>query len=188
VAEGMGVRLIRPTRRSAPVLVFGLALVSRGLPGCCGRDAAIVPDEPPEYSAGEPADNSYCYACHVNYKKESMTVDHQPFGVGCETCHGMSDQHSADEDNLTPPDRMFAKGDVIPFCISCHATQTLVDQEDHEPILEGRADPDGTCTDCHGENHRLAARTRIWDKKTGTLISDDGVRMMYEDSPAASEK
>jgi hypothetical protein len=30
----------------------------------------------------------------------------------------------------------------------------------------------------------MAVRTRIWDKKTGKLLSDDGVRMMYKDSPA----
>jgi hypothetical protein len=30
----------------------------------------------------------------------------------------------------------------------------------------------------------MAVRTRQWDKKTRKLISDDGVRMMYKDSPA----
>ncbi len=37
----------------------------------------------------------------------------------------------------------------------------------------------GVCTDCHGE-HRLKVRTRRWDKETGKLVSDDGVRMMEE--------
>ena len=40
------------------------------------------------------------------------------------------------------------------------------------------------CTECHGENHRMEVRTRKWDKKTRKLISDDGVRMMYKNSPA----
>jgi hypothetical protein len=30
----------------------------------------------------------------------------------------------------------------------------------------------------------MAVRTRKWDKKTRKLLSDDGVRMMYKDSPA----
>ena len=32
----------------------------------------------------------------------------------------------------------------------------------------------------------MAVRTRKWDKKTRKLISDDGVRMMYKDSPATN--
>ena len=36
-----------------------------------------------------------------------------------------------------------------------------------------------SCTDCHGM-HRMAHRTRRWDKITRKLIKDDGVRMMEE--------
>jgi hypothetical protein len=36
-----------------------------------------------------------------------------------------------------------------------------------------------SCTACHGE-HRLAHRTRRWDKVTRELIKDDGVRMTGE--------
>ena len=39
------------------------------------------------------------------------------------------------------------------------------------------------CTDCHGQ-HRMKVRTRVWDKETGKLIKDDGVRMMDKSRPA----
>ncbi len=136
-------------------------------------------------SAG-PANNSYCYVCHVNYAIEELTTTHQPKGVGCENCHGVSDTHSADEDALTAPDRIFAREAVAPFCMTCHATEKLREEKEHEPVLA--ASPVTACTDCHGEQHRLKVRTRVWDKRTKALVQDDGVRMMYKDSPATQAK
>lgn len=43
------------------------------------------------------------------------------------------------------------------------------------------------CTDCHGE-HQLKNRTRHWDKDTGKLIADDGVRMMDKGRAATGMK
>ena len=57
----------------------------------------------------EPADNSYCIVCHLNYETEKLTTGHQIAGVGCAKCHGESEKHSGDEDGLTPPDVMFAQ-------------------------------------------------------------------------------
>ena len=37
-------------------------------------------------------------------------------------------------------------------------------------------------TQCHGK-HQIKVRTRVWDKGTGKLISDDGVRMMQPRKP-----
>jgi len=134
----------------------------------------------------EEADNSFCYVCHVNYKKDKLAKHHQPEGVGCETCHGISDKHSEDEDNITPPDVMFARKEVISFCTECHAKKDLLEEEEHEEIFSKNAQPDSACTDCHGLEHRLTVRTRRWDKVSGKLIWDDGVRMM-EKKPRAKK-
>ena len=125
----------------------------------------------------EPADNSYCYACHVNYQREKLSRVHEAVGVGCEKCHGASVEHSGDEDNITPPDKMFVKAEINAYCITCHETAKLRKREDHRDFFKEN-DPNETCNDCHGKSHHLKVRTRVWDKKTHTLVKDDGVRMM----------
>jgi hypothetical protein len=136
----------------------------------------------------EPADNSYCLVCHMNYETEKLTRSHQIAGVGCAKCHGESEKHSGDEDGLTPPDVMFTHSDVDGFCMTCHPKEKIAKNENHKDIFSAKAPVDEhlVCAECHGENHRMAVRTRTWDKKTRKLISDDGVRMMYKDSPATS--
>jgi len=125
----------------------------------------------------EPADNSFCYVCHVNFKKEALAQTHQSVGVGCEKCHGSSDAHSSDEDGLTPPEKMYARQRINPYCMTCHSKTKLAKVSEHKSMLAGTSKK--VCTDCHGK-HKLKVRTRIWDKSTGKLISDDGVRMMYD--------
>ena len=119
------------------------------------KEAASVQIEP------EPADNSFCYVCHGNFVGEEISLNHESAGVGCTTCHGPSGGHSSDEDGLKPPDIMFAKEKIDSACKKCHTTAT--------------AHPPKHCTDCHGD-HVMASRTRRWDKNTGELIWDDGVR------------
>lgn len=151
-----------------------------GEPGAApAAKAAHHPAKPP----AEPADNSYCYVCHTNYEQEKLTKAHQPVGVGCEQCHGMSVKHSGDEDGLTPPEKMYAKTAVDPFCITCHEKDTLLKRSDHKEYFRDWQTGE-TCSDCHAEKHRMAVRTRVWDKQTGKLLKDDGVRMMQKDSPA----
>jgi len=125
----------------------------------------------------QPADNSYCYVCHANYKKDELSRAHQPAGVGCETCHGPSDKHSSDEDGLIPPQIMYPRQKINRYCMTCHPKDKIGQIEDHKPLPAAKVKK--VCTDCHGK-HRLKHRTRIWDKSTGKLISDDGVRMMYD--------
>lgn len=120
----------------------------------------------------EPADNSYCYVCHVNYKREPLAAQHRDAGVGCMDCHGFSDDHSADEDALTAPDVMFPAGQVNPFCFRCHQPGGA---ERQRLAPRRAAAPTGVCTTCHGA-HRLEFRTRRWNKTTGELIYDDGMR------------
>jgi len=124
---------------------------------------------------GSVADNSRCHVCHMNYEEEELAVLHAKANVGCEDCHGDSTPHCSDEDNITPPDIMYANEKNNPFCLKCHAGNKL--SKMHKPFLAGAATEKKYCTDCHGE-HRLAYRTRRWDKTTRNLIQDDGVRML----------
>ena len=138
--------------------------------------------------AGPVADNSRCHVCHVNYEGEALTLIHARADVGCEDCHGASDAHCSDEDNVTPPDTMFAEDKIKAFCMGCH-TKEKIDIAVHNSVM-AETDPKNSrglatrglatsCTACHGE-HRLAHRTRRWDKVTRQLIKDDGVRMTGE--------
>jgi hypothetical protein len=156
------------------VAAITLCLCSMWRDGAEAKEAAA---KPAAKAPAEPADNSFCYACHANYNGEKLTKQHQPVGVGCEKCHGLSVQHSGDEDNITPPDRMFSKADVDPFCITCHDKPALMKREDHRLYLKGET-VEQTCNECHAKDHHMKVRTRQWDKKTHKLIKDDGVRMM----------
>lgn len=121
----------------------------------------------------EPADNSYCFVCHVNYQEEPLALQHQEAGIGCEQCHGLSAKHSADEDNLTAPEKMYAPARVAPFCLTCHAKRSLARDPNHREVFASRKTESQRCTECHGE-HRLTHRTRVWDKNTGKLLRKDG--------------
>jgi hypothetical protein len=136
----------------------------------------------------EPADNSYCIVCHLNYEAEKLTRKHQIAGVGCAKCHGDSEKHSGDEDGLTAPDVIFAHEDVDKFCMTCHPKEKIIKNENHKDVFDPKIAKDEhlVCTECHAENHKMAVRTRKWDKKTRKLLSDDGIRMMYKDSPATN--
>ena len=53
--------------------------------GCGGGQKMARTDPAPSAAApvarvtpAEPADNSYCYVCHANYRKEALTTIHQP--------------------------------------------------------------------------------------------------------------
>ena len=126
----------------------------------------------------EPADNSYCMVCHLNYENEKLTKVHRVAAIGCEKCHGPSEEHSGDEDGLTPPEIMYAECDIDQFCLTCHPKDKLSRKEHLEDVFSPMTDDHLVCTECHGENHRMAVRTRVWDKKTRKLISDDGTMIL----------
>lgn len=141
--------------------------------------------KPDKSKRREAADNSYCLVCHVNLEDEKLVHIHRRKGIGCETCHGFSDEHSADEDNLTAPDIMWSKARIIPRCLTCHSKSKLLSDHDggrsHKRILTAWEDPataldeddDRYCTDCHGDHH-IHNRTRQWDKETGKLLKQSG--------------
>ncbi len=134
------------------------------------------PDDQASAAKGPVADNSRCHVCHMNYEVEKLAVTHAKANVGCETCHGASDAHCSDEDNITPPEIMYPRAKVNRSCMACHLKKEI-DTKAHKPVLKALAENKKLCTDCHGD-HRLAHRTRRWNRTTGELIEDDKVRMI----------
>jgi len=113
-----------------------------------------------------------CLVCHLAFKKEDLAVTHlkaarapafEAGDLNCEYCHGdKNDPHRADEDGLTPPQKMFDKADIVPFCTTadCHPK--------HSDAVSAADLKAQVCTECHGA-HKMKVRTRLWDKKTGKL-------------------
>ena len=126
--------------------------------------------------SGPVADNSRCHVCHINYEDEELAVVHARANINCEQCHGSCDAHCSDEDNITPPDIMYPAAKINSSCLECHP-KNKIDIQPHEFLFA--ATEKKYCTDCHGE-HRLAYRTRKWDRETGELLQDDSVRMTTE--------
>ena len=141
---------------------------------------------PPEPNYYDQADNSFCYVCHINFKKEPFVLQHKAANIGCVDCHGDSQPHADDEDNTTAPMIMFTKDMVNASCAQkgCHREAKMKKVVSHIPWYAG-ADPDKSnrkyCTDCHGR-HRIDDRQRKWDKKTRKLIWADG----YDVDPNAA--
>ena len=162
-------------------MIFDKSLLSLTVIGLLWLGLAITGCESSAVSETDnTTDNSYCYVCHINYQEERLTVIHEKSGIGCENCHGPSYGHSTDEDGFIPPDVMFTKAKINPFCMDCHKTDDLIMTKDHEPLFVGTEEQSKwPCTKCHG-SHRLEARTRRWDKDTGKLIASDGVSMYQQ--------
>ena len=139
-----------------------------------------VPKEKLKPAKGPVADNSACHVCHTNYEEDTLAVQHARANVGCVKCHGLSLAHRNDEDNITPPDTMYAADVIEPACLQCHEThdapakKVLARWKERCPAKENPEDL--VCTDCHGE-HRLKFRTVWWDKKTGKLANRKGERI-----------
>lgn len=124
-------------------------------------------------SGGPSADNSRCYVCHVNYRKEELASRHERANVGCQKCHGDSSAHCADEDNVTPPDIMYPPEKIAALCLTCHPTDKSGNPR--KPASAASATKPKYCTDCHG-SHRLSYRVQHWDKTTGKLIPKEEKR------------
>jgi hypothetical protein len=174
-----GAERLNPHRAGWLPLLMALAVLLSG----CGAPptAKTQKANPPTANQAQvqrtPADNSYCYVCHVNYQEEALVKSHETAGIGCEKCHGMSVKHSADEDNLTAPDLLYAESRVAPFCLSCHAQEKLAKDSNHQAVFSTKAGSPQRCTECHGD-HRLKNRTRRWDKDTGKLVWKDSGPVM----------
>ena len=72
------------------------------------QEQPLLLEDPPllleDEETGPAADNSRCHVCHINYSDEALAVTHARANISCEQCHGASDAHCSDEDNITPPD------------------------------------------------------------------------------------
>jgi len=70
--------------------------------------------------------------------------------------------HGDDELNIIPPDKLFGRAEIVPFCKSCHAThvtggvyEAFVKKWHSKRRPNGRMILDNSvCTDCHG-NHAI---------------------------------
>lgn len=118
-------------------------------------------------------DNGACYVCHGNYREDELAIAHGMQEISCINCHGDSFDHRNDEDNITPPDKMFARDKVDALCSGCHeehiAEPALVVKRWLERCPDKKDARDLVCTDCHFD-HRLKMRTVRWNKKTGKLL------------------
>ncbi|NQT15568.1 MAG: cytochrome c3 family protein [Planctomycetes bacterium] len=121
-------------------------------------------------------DNFACYVCHGNYEDEELVLSHGKVEVGCIDCHGKSYPHRNDEDNITPPDKMYPLDTIDKMCGTCHETHNAPGAEVVARWKERCPAKTDTkeivCTDCHYK-HRLERRTVRWDKKTGRVLSRD---------------
>ena len=126
--------------------------------------------------------NEFCSACHHGFAEEELARVHELAGVGCERCHGESQRHRSDEDNVTPPQIMYPKDKINPTCMMCHPRHTIRRVPAHETLLAGAEtifDPASQdagsplyCTSCHAKDHCIKVRTIRWNKATGELLKD----------------
>ncbi len=90
---------------------------------------------------------------------------------------------------------MYPKSWVRLNCLSCHDWPRLVESDkkkinrtdlkekpDHQAVLNGTNREKRFCTDCHGE-HRMYYRTRVWNKRSGVLVSRDATPQMLPVAP-----
>lgn len=131
-----------------------------------------LPEEVPGSGLVLP-ENQACFVCHENYKGEELVQRHAKSKIGCMLCHGESLAHRNDEDNITPPEDMFAADHVDGMCGRCHHDHRVSARQVIERWRErcpGKTNPgEINCTDCHFA-HRLASRNVRWDKETGELL------------------
>ncbi len=152
---------------------------------CLEQQTAEVSVEP--QAAQEPAEktfvaNEFCAACHYAFGEEKLALTHEKAGIGCERCHGESERHRSDEDNVTPPEIMYPKNKIIPTCMMCHPRHEIKHVKHHARLLKGAKtifDSDSQtkgrqmyCTTCHAKEHRINVRTIRWNKATGELLED----------------
>ncbi|MBM3878300.1 MAG: hypothetical protein FJ387_01020 [Verrucomicrobia bacterium] len=114
------------------------------------------------------ADNSRCQVCHLNLIQEELAFKHARANVGCAKCHGDCDAHIADESwasggNGTPPEIMYPRDRIGTGCLACHKPEDVfLKSEKHKPDVWLIAYEVKTCTECHGQFHRIPVRKCRW--------------------------
>lgn len=146
-------------------MLIGVVLGAWGCAQCKRPTAKSNPPEVKQNNNGvalDAADNSECLICHMDFGAEEISAKHEKAGVGCTNCHGDSLAHGDDELNITPPDRLFGRAEIVPFCKGCHPAHVKgAVYEDFVKQWHSRRRPNGrmilddsVCTDCHG-NHAI---------------------------------
>jgi hypothetical protein len=124
-----------------------------------------------EKHANVPSPDSACFVCHANFDGEKIGKKHaaekadklereeddehlkpakdRPKKAGCAGCHGTCFDHRSDEDNVTPPEVMYTRGEVAAACLQCHIRHKA---ESKRKDGEGPPPPNAVCTDCHGKH------------------------------------
>jgi formate-dependent nitrite reductase cytochrome c552 subunit len=125
--------------------------------------------------------NAFCSACHYGFADENLARTHEQAGIGCERCHGESERHRSDENNVTPPDIMYPRDKINPTCMMCHPRQEIRRVAAHKALLAGAKtaldpasksdDREMVCTDCHAKEHHIKVRTIRWNKATGERLN-----------------
>jgi hypothetical protein len=153
-------------------------------------ETASVGPEPQEDYYQRPSEsfvaNQFCLACHADFEREELALNHELVGIGCERCHGESERHRSDEANITPPEIMYPKARINPTCMMCHPRHEIEHVQEHQALLagaetifdvdtedsdQGSGDAHKYCTDCHGTDHRMNVRTVRWNKATGEIVA-----------------
>jgi hypothetical protein len=125
--------------------------------------------------------NVFCSACHYGFSDEQLAQTHEKAGIGCERCHGESERHRSDENNITPPEIMYPKAKINPTCMMCHPRHEISHVGPHKTLLAGaktaldspnKIGDQIYCTDCHAKLHHINVRTIRWNKETGELIKE----------------
>jgi hypothetical protein len=153
-----GPLLMKCVAVSAILVAFGCQPTD-GVNTDAGGQASGVPKSSAAQRTGE---NAECLICHMDFKDEELSVKHDEVGIGCISCHGHSLAHGDDELNIAPPDKLYGRVEIVPFCKGCHPTH--VEGKAYDDFLEkwhSRRRPNGrmilddsVCTDCHG-NHAV---------------------------------
>ncbi|MCX5685490.1 MAG: hypothetical protein NT049_17680 [Planctomycetota bacterium] len=128
-----------------------------------------TPPPPPKTKA---VDNSRCFVCHLNFSDDVMAISHAKVGIGCEKCHGSSDDHASDEGNVTPPQIMYPHEKIDASCKVCHPDpmeRIVAGAKYCLHVLLTEEEKKKVCTDCHG-THKMAQRQVRWDKTTGKIL------------------
>lgn len=156
----------------AGILAVGALVIAAPPPLKVDKSAPLLLDDAPAKKT--PASPKLiCYDCHGTFRDDPFSIKHASVDVTCVTCHGESDAHAHDEDNITPPQTMYAREAIAKRCGECHkehnASPAKVVARWQERGLQKLKPVNLVCTDCHGR-HRMNVRTIHWDKKTGKLL------------------
>jgi len=147
----------------------------------CSIDKQAANDSERKHNEKGFVANVFCSACHYGFSDEELARTHEKAGIGCERCHGESERHRSDENNITPPEIMYPKAKINPTCMMCHPKHEIRHVADHKMLLESTEtifdsaddnDDQIYCTGCHAEDHRINVRTIRWNKETGELLKE----------------